>query len=51
MSEVLPYQPRKRLMVSLWRVISLLLLVAVLYFVGKQLGRDFKELKAQEIQW
>src|SRR5438067_2533658 len=36
-------------MVSLWRVISLLLLVAVFYFVGKQLGRDFKEIRAQQI--
>jgi uncharacterized membrane protein YbhN (UPF0104 family) len=30
-------------------VISLLLLVGVFYFVGKQLGRDFKELRAQDI--
>ena len=48
MSEVEATRPRPR-MISLWRVISLLLLVAVFYFVGKQLGRDFKELKAQQI--
>src|SRR5437868_11903759 len=49
-SEVLPNQPRRTSMVSLWRLISLLLLVAVFYFVGKQLGRDFKELKSQQIR-
>jgi len=30
-------------------VVSLLLLVGVFYFVGRQLGRDFKELKARQI--
>ena len=50
MSDVDGAKPRSRSLVSLWRVISLLLLVAVFYFVGKQLGRDFKELKAQQIQ-
>lgn len=50
MSEVDAAKPRSRFLVSLWRVISLLLLVAVFYYVGKQLGRDFRELKAQQIQ-
>lgn len=49
MSEIDATKPRGRTMVSLWRIISLMLLVAVFYFVGKQLGRDFKELKAQQI--
>ncbi len=40
---------KHRGLVSLWRVLSLLLLVAVFYFVGRQLGRDFKELRAQQI--
>ncbi|HEV8607942.1 MAG TPA: lysylphosphatidylglycerol synthase transmembrane domain-containing protein [Tepidisphaeraceae bacterium] len=40
---------RPRGLVSLWRVLSLLLLVAVFYFVGRQLGRDFRELRAQQI--
>jgi len=40
---------KQRRWVSPWRVISLLLLVGVFFFVGKQLGRDFKELRAQQI--
>jgi len=42
-------KPRGRGLVSLWRVVSLLLLVGVFYFVGRQLGSDFKELKARQI--
>src|SRR5262245_40168180 len=49
-SEVDAPKPRPARMVSFWRVISLLLLVAVFYFVGKQLGKDFKELKAQQVR-
>jgi uncharacterized membrane protein YbhN (UPF0104 family) len=46
----LEYQKRgPRRLVSFWRIISLILLVGVFYFVGKQLGRDFKELKAQQV--
>src|SRR5882762_6431932 len=32
-----------------WRVVSLILLAAIFFFVGRQLGRDFKELRAQNI--
>jgi uncharacterized membrane protein YbhN (UPF0104 family) len=49
-SEVDAAKTRSRSLVSVWRLISLLLLVAVFYYVGKQLGRDFKELKAQQVR-
>jgi uncharacterized membrane protein YbhN (UPF0104 family) len=48
-SEMGATKPKARGLISFWRIISLLLLVGVFYFVGKQLGRDFKELRAQQV--
>ena len=42
-------KPRSRPFVAVWRVVSLLLLAVVIYYVGKQLVKDFRELRAQQI--
>src|SRR2546423_1469865 len=47
-SETLVIEKRRK-WVSFWRVLSLILLVAIFFFVGRQLGRDFKELRTQNI--
>ena len=48
MSEVIATEKRPKWL-SPWRVVSLLLLVAIFFFVGRQLGRDFKELRAANV--